>query len=221
MNDYVNQRVAMVDCQIRPSDVTKYPIIAAMLEIPLEEFVPESTRPIAYAGMDIPLVNLPDRRRYLLDRRVLAKMLDALDIRSDEFVLDIGSGMGYSAAIIARMAEGVVALEDDESMAEIAERNFSRFAVDNAVSLVGSLTEGAPKHGPYDVITIQGGVEEIPELIIRQLREGGKIGCIFARQEPGECRVGIRRGAAIDWRMAFNADAPILPGYSAAKEFVF
>ena len=217
MTDFTKQRIAMVDSQIRPSDVTKYPIISAMLEIPLEDFVPDSCRQIAYAGTDTALAE----RRVLLDRRVLAKMLNELDIRSDEFVLDIGSGMGYSAAVISRMAEGVVALEEDVGMAEIAEGNFTRFSVDNAVSITGPLTEGAPKHGPYDAITIQGGVEVIPIAIIQQLKEGGKMGCIFAGRQPGECRVGMRRGNGIVWRTVFNADAPVIPGYEKQKEFVF
>ncbi len=217
MTDFDRQRIAMVDSQIRPSDVTKYPIISAMLEIPLEEFVPDASRQIAYAGMDIHLSD----RRVVLDRRVLAKMLNELNIRPDEFVLDIGCGMGYSSAIIARMAEGVVALEEDAGMAETAESNFARLSVDNAVSQVGPLAEGAPRHGPYDVITVQGGVEFIPDKIISQLKEGGKIGSIFCKRQPGECRVGIRRGSVIAWRMVFNAEAPILPGYEQKKEFVF
>lgn len=216
MTEFAKQRVAMVDSQVRPSDVTKYPIISAMLEIPLEDFVPDSCRQTAYAGMNTSIAD----RRVILDRRVLAKMLNELDIRPDEFVLDIGSGMGYSAAVIARMAEGVVALEQDDGMARIAAANFAELAVDNAVSIVGTLTEGAPKHGPYDAITIQGGVEVIPAAIISQLKEGGKMGCIFAGRQPGECRVGIRRGNGMVWRTAFNADAPVMPGYEQQREFV-
>ncbi len=207
----------MVDSQVRPADVTKFPIIAAMLEIPLEEFVPDASRQIAYSGMDIAIGD----QRVVLDRRVLAKMLDALDIRPNEFVLDIGSGMGYSAAVIARMAEGVVALEEDEGMVKIAEGNFASLSVDNAVAMAGPLSGGAPKHSPYDVITIQGGVEVVPDTIISQLKEGGKIGCIHSGQAAGECKVGIRRGDSINWRTAFNADAPVLPGFERQKEFVF
>ncbi len=217
MTDFVQQRVAMVDSQVRPSDVTKYPIISAMLKIPREDFVPDANRMTAYAEMHARL----DDRRVVLESRVLAKMLDELDIRPSEFVLDIGSGMGYSAALIAHLAEGVVALEDSAGMSEAAKVNFANLSVDNAVSVCGPLTEGAPRHGPYDVITIQGGVETVPAAITGQLKEGGKIGCIFSSRQPGECRVGIRQGDRLVWRTAFNADAPILPGYEAEREFVF
>ncbi len=207
----------MVDSQVRPSDVTKYPIISAMLKIPREDFVPDSDRQTAYAEMHARLAE----RRVILESRVSAKMLDELDIRPNEFVLDIGSGMGYSAALIAHLAEGVVALEDSAEMSEAAKANFANLSVDNAVSVCGKLTEGAPRHGPYDVVTIQGGVETIPAAIIGQLKEGGKIGCIFSSRQPGECRVGIRQGERLVWRTAFNADAPVLPGFEAERGFVF
>jgi len=101
MIDYAAARVAMVDRQVRPSDVTRYPIIAAMLDVPREDFVPEALRPVAYLGEHVPLAP----GRVLLDPRVFAKLVDALVVEPNDLVLDLGCGLGYSTAVLARMAE--------------------------------------------------------------------------------------------------------------------
>ena len=207
----------MVDCQVRPSDVTKFTIIRAMLDVPREDFVPDSRREMAYVGEHLDIGS----GRVLLDPRVFAKMLDKLDIRSDDLVLDIGCAMGYSSAVISRMAEAVIALEEIEGFTIRAEAAFSLHSVDNAVVVNGKLTEGSSRHGPYDAIVVQGGLEQIPAALERQLAEGGRMGCIFSGGTIGECRIGTKRGDRIMWRTAFNADAPVLPGFSRKKEFVF
>ena len=217
MNEYLQRRIAMVDCQVRPSDVTKFPIIQAMLEIPREEFVPGAQKDLAYIGDHVGLAD----RRVLLDPRVLAKMLQELDVRSDELVLDVGCGLGYSSAVIARMAEAVVALEELEDLAEQAESALANHFVDNAVAVAGRLSAGAPQHGPYDAITVQGGVEDLPEALLEQLKEGGKMACIFVDGTAGECNVGIKSKGRMSWRMAFNAHAPVLPGFEKQRMFVF
>ena len=216
-NDYYERRTAMVDRQIRPSDVTKYPIIDAMLEIPREDFVPDSFREMAYIGDHISIGN----GRAILDPRILAKMLNEIDIRPDELVLDIGSGLGYSSAVISRMAEVVVALEEDEAMSKESETILSKHYADNVVPLHGRLAEGAARHGPYDVIVVQGGFEALPGAIVDQLKDGGRVVGIFASGPAGECRTGIKQGNGISWRMEFNADAPVLPGFERKKEFIF
>ena len=177
--------------------------------------MPDSSRQAAYVGDHVELAD----RRVLLDPRVFAKMLDGLDIRPDEFVLDVGCGMGYSSAVIAHMAEAVVALEEDEKLAEIAADNLSNHAVDNAVAVIGQLKNGASQHGQYDAIAIQGGVQVIPPAIGDQLKEGGRIACIFSGHPPGECCIGIKCGGRIVWRTLFNADAPLLAGFEKEEEF--
>ncbi len=109
MADYQARRTMMVDTQVRPSDVTKFPIINAMLSVPREAFVPDSKREAAYVGENVDLGG----DRVVLEPRTLAKLLDALDIQPDEMVLDIGCGLGYSSAVVARLAEAVVAVEED------------------------------------------------------------------------------------------------------------
>ena len=205
----------MVDTQVRPSDVTKYTIIDAMLSIPREAYVPAAKREAAYMGEHVTLAP----GRVVLDPRTLAKLLDALDIQPTEAVLDLGCGFGYSAAVIARMAEAVVAVEEDATMAAEAQATLSGQGVDNAAVIAGKLADGAPKAGPYDVIVLQGAVEVISDALLAQLKEGGRIGAIFMEGALGVARIGYKIDGVVTWRQAFNAAAPVLPGFAAHRAF--
>ncbi|PWE32076.1 protein-L-isoaspartate O-methyltransferase [Maritimibacter sp. 55A14] len=215
MTDYAARRTAMVDGHIRPSDVTKFPIIDALLDVPRERFVPAGQRDVAYMGDHVDLGG----GRVVLDARILAKMLDTLNIQANELVLDIGAALGYSAAVIGRLAEAVVALEEDATMATEAEGALSDEGADNVAVIVGPLAEGAAKHGPYDVILLEGAVEQVPDSILDQLKEGGRIGAIFMEGALGRARFGIKSGGRVSWRFAFNATAPLLPGFAAERAF--
>jgi protein-L-isoaspartate(D-aspartate) O-methyltransferase len=215
MTDFATRRTMMVDSQVRPSDVTKYPIIAAMLSVPREAFVPAQMREAAYAGEHVALGG----GRVVLDPRTLAKLLDSLDIQGTETVLDVGCGLGYSSAVIARMAEAVVAVEEDETLAAEAQRALSAEGVDNAAVSQGKLASGAPKAGPYDVIVLQGAAEVVPDALLDQLKEGGRIGALFMEGNLGVARVGYKIDGRITWRQVFNAAAPVLPGFEMRRAF--
>lgn len=215
MSDFTARRTMMVDTQVRPSDVTKFPIIEAMLSVPREEFVPAAQREAAYMGENLDL----GQGRVLLEPRTLAKMLDALAIGPDELVLDIGCGLGYSTAVIAHMAEAVVAVEDDAAMVTEAQEALMAVGADNAILHEAPLAEGAAAHGPYDVIVVQGGVAQIPEAILAQLKDGGRIAAVFMEGALGEVRLGYKRGEQVSWRMSFNAAAPVLEGYGRSAAF--
>ena len=215
MSDYATLRTTMVDTQVRPSDVTRYTIIAAMLSVPREAYVPAARRDAAYVGENLALAPA----RVVLEPRTIAKLLDGLDVQPDELVLDIGCGLGYSTALLARMAEAVVAVEEDEAMAAEAQRTLSGEGVDNAAVVTGPLAAGSKRHGPFDVITVQGGVEAVPAALLDQLKEGGRIGAIFMTGGLGVARVGYKIDGAISWRDLFNAAAPVLPGFGAARGF--
>ncbi|WP_095590587.1 protein-L-isoaspartate O-methyltransferase family protein [Actibacterium ureilyticum] len=216
MTDFASLRRMMVDTQVRPSDVTKFPIIEALLSVPREAFVPDARRETAYVGENIDLGG----GRVVLEPRTLAKMLDALDLQPDEMVLDIGCGLGYSAAVIARMAEAVVAVEEDAQMAADAQAALTEFGADNAAVIEAPLAEGAAKHGPYDVIILQGAVEHLPDAIVSQLKEGGRIAALFSEGSLGVCRIGYKIDGEVNWRFAFNAGAPVLPGFERHSAFV-
>ena len=217
MTDYATRRTMMVDTQIRPSDVTKFPIIDAMLSVPREAFVPRALREAAYVGENISLGGT----RVVLEPRTLAKMLDALEIQGDELVLDIGCALGYSTAVMARMAELVVGVEDDADMVAEAQAALSENGADNVVVHHGPLSEGAPEHGPYDVIALQGAVQHLPETITDQLKEGGRIACLFMEGALGVVRIGYKIDGALTWRFSFNAGAPVLPGFEKHAAFTF
>ncbi|KPN63065.1 protein-L-isoaspartate(D-aspartate) O-methyltransferase [Aliiroseovarius crassostreae] len=216
MTDFAARRTMMVDTQVRPSDVTKFPIIDAMLSVPREDFVPDAKREAAYMGENIDL----GAGRVVLEPRTLAKMLDALDIQSDELVLDLGCGLGYSAAVLARLADFVVAVESDESMAADAQSKLSEFGADNVAVIQGEPSEGNAKNGPYDVIIVQGAVEQVPDALLEQLKDGGRMAAIFADGKLGTVRIGYKMDGSIVWRHAFNAGAPVVSGFEAVRAFV-
>ena len=215
MSEFATRRVMMVDTQVRPSDVTKFPIIDAMLSVPRETFVPDDKREVAYVGENLALAP----GRVVLEARTLAKLLDALDVQPGDLVLDLGCGLGYSTAVIARLAETVVAVEEDEALAADAQRILSEEGVDNAVVVTGKLTDGAAKCAPYDVITVEGGVEVMPDSVLAQLKDGGRIGAVFMDGAVGTAKVGYKTGARMTWRPVFNAAAPVLPGFRKAQGF--
>lgn len=217
MIDFARAREAMVDCQVRPSDVTRYPIIRAMLTVPRERFVPDALKPVAYLGEHVPL----SQGRVVLDPRVFSKMLDAIAIGPNDLVLDIGCGLGYSTAVIAAMAEAVIAVEEDDSMAVEAEAALAALGVDNALVETGPLAAGAPQHGHYDAVVIEGGIEATPPAIADQLKLGGRIIAIFMDGASGQARLGVKTPHGLGWRRVFDATAPVLPGFAKAKAFEF
>lgn len=215
MTDFSARRRMMVDTQVRPSDVTKYPIIEAMLAVPRESFVPDAQAEVAYADQNVPLAP----GRVVLEARTLAKMLDALDVRADELVLDVAAGLGYSTAVVARMAQMVIGVEEDEDLASEAQNLLTEINADNAIVHTGPLAAGAAEHGPYDVIIVEGGVEVLPEGLLAQLKDGGRIAAVFMTGALGEVKIGYKSGDRISWRFDFNAGAPVLPGFARAAEF--
>lgn len=217
MIDYQAARIAMVDGQVRPSDVTLYPIIDAMLNVPREVYVPTDMRAVAYVGKHIDL----ESGGVVLAPRILAKILEMLDIQPNELVLDIGVGMGYSAAVIARLAEAVIAVEENAELAGIAETTLSEQSADNAIVHNGPLAAGAAEHGPYDAIVVEGGVETLPDSLLAQLKIGGRIAAIFIDGPNGQCRIGVRTEAGISWDAVFDATAPVLSGFEVEKTFSF
>ena len=216
MTEFTTRRVMMVDTQVRPSDVTKFPIIDAMLTVPREAYVPGALREAAYVGENLDIGS----GRVMLEARTLAKMLDALDIQPRDLVLDLGCGLGYSAAIIARLADTVVGVESDPVLAAEAQHLLSAEGVDNAVVIAGALVDGAVKHAPYDVITIEGAVEVVPEALLAQLKDGGRIGALFMEGALGTVKIGYRSNGMVSWRPLFNAAAPVLDGFRKPRGFV-
>jgi protein-L-isoaspartate(D-aspartate) O-methyltransferase len=217
MADFAKQRITMVDTQVRPSDVTKFPIIDAMLDVPREAFLPDARREMAYVGGPIEIAP----GRVLPEARTIAKMLDAADLERGDVVLEVGSGLGYCTALLAHLVDAVVAVEVDEDLASEAEATLADQGIDNAAVVTGPLADGYAKDGPYDAILIFGGIETFPDGLADQLRTGGRIVGIFMNGPHGEVRVGLKSENRLNWRMEFNATAEVLPGFERAETFSF
>lgn len=215
MTDFAASRVMMVDTQVRPSDVTQLPVIEAMLSIPREDFVPAHRRPVAYLGENMDI----GQGRALLAPRTLAKMVNALDIGPDDLLLDLGCGYGYSTAVLAWMAQAVVAVEEVEELAAEAQARLAGAEIFNAAVISGPLVQGHAAQAPYDAILINGAVEEIPDTIADQLRDGGRIVALFQERTLGVVRLGHKVNGVVNWRFAFNAHAPLLVGFTRQTEF--
>lgn len=216
MVDFTKARVMMVDTQVRPNDVTKYPVLEAMLSVPREEFVPDSRREVAYVGENVEIAP----GRVLLEPRTLGKMIDLLDPGPTDLVMDLAAGTGYVSALLARMCEAVVAVEEDPKLATVAERVLGAEGADNVAVLTGALAAGAQAQGPFDAILVSGGaIDALPEAIVEQLKPGGRVVALFREGQLGVVRIGHRAQNGIDWRYGCNANAPLLPGVTAAPAF--
>lgn len=220
MADFTTARRMMVDGQIRTNDVTDPRIIAAFLAVPREMFVAGPKSGLAYLDIDVPAAD-SSGARCLLKPMVLAKLIQALDLGEAEHVLVVGSGSGYSAAILAHIAGSVVALEEDKALATQAGRLATELGLGNIEAVNGTLAAGWPDRAPFDAVLIDGGIEEMPQALTRQVREGGRIACV--RREGGASKAVLYRCGAgeVSARPVFDASAPMLPGFLAKPAFVF
>lgn len=208
----------MVESQLRPNKVTDEAVLAAMEIVPREFFASPEFEGIAYVDEDIPLGD----GRYLMEPMVLARMLQAANIDSDDVVLDIGCGSGYTAAVCARIGATVVAVESDPRLAREATRIMGDLGADNVVVVDGSLKDGYEAQAPYDVIVYSGAVLQIPDRVLQQLSEGGRLVAVLASEEGcGHVILAWNNQGTISRRIIFDASIPELPGFKQEEKFVF
>ncbi|WP_448205035.1 protein-L-isoaspartate O-methyltransferase family protein [Azospirillum sp. sgz302134] len=218
MSEYAAARLNMVEGQIRPNKVTDQRLVDAMLDIPREVFVPQAARGIAYVDKDIAVGS----GRYLMEPMVFARMLQEVGVDETDTVLDIGCGTGYSTAVLARLATKVVGVESDASLAQRATAALAESGVANAAVVNAPLTEGHAAQGPYDVIVVEGLVAELPEAILGQLAEGGRlIAAVMGDRGVGEVKLYQRIAGVVSGRVLFEAQPHPLPGFEPKPKFVF
>jgi protein-L-isoaspartate(D-aspartate) O-methyltransferase len=227
MVDFERQRQSMVESQLRPNEVTDRRILAAMGTMPRERFVPPRMNLLAYMDESVEVFPARDAApaRFLLAPMVLARLLQLASVEPEDKVLDVGCATGYSTAVLARLARIVIGLEPEPELAEAARRTLRELAIETATIVEGALADGAPKDGPYDVILLNGSVEEIPESLRAQLREGGRLVAILAgganEASPGKAYLFMKIDGEASGLPHFDAGARALPGFSRALAFAF
>jgi protein-L-isoaspartate(D-aspartate) O-methyltransferase len=207
-------RTAMIDSQVRPNDVTDRRLIAAMASVPREAFVPTGREALAYA--DCAVETGPGR--HMMAARDFAKLVHAAEISGDDLVLAIAPGAGYSTVILSRLAGSVVALEQDEAAAATVRKALADSGV-RAEVLTGALQAGAAARGPFNVIFVNGAVEEVPQAWLDQLADEGRLAVVVNEGVVRRARVYVRSGGKTAWRAPFDSAAPTLPGFEKAKVF--
>lgn len=218
MTDTALQRKNMVESQVRPSDVTDRRITAAMQDLAREDFVPSALKPLAY--MDEPIAVAPGRS--LMAPRTFARLLQLADVDAGDKVLIVGALTGYSAAVVARCAAQVVALESDAALAAAAK---SALSAKNVSLASGPLTDGWPAAAPFDVIIIEGGFELLPPQLLGQLSSSGRLVGIDVSGGVGRAvtieTLGAKDNVTTSRRVAFEAAAVCLPGFARSSAFTF
>lgn len=209
----------MVDGQLLPNKVTHAGLIDAMRRTPREMFVPRHLQKIAYVDEDIPLGN----GRYLPEPTVIARLIQAAEVRAQDIVLDIGCGTGYSAALLGNLANTVVGIEQDKNLAREADKLLHDLDICNTVVVQReNLREGYAQQGPYDVILINGSVSAVPVNIMAQLAEGGRLVTVVSSKGNMGCAVLVTRiQGAFSTRVLFDAATPTLKGFEKTEAFSF
>ena len=219
MSGFTTARQKMVDGQVRPSDVTDIRIIDAMLAVPREAFVPENKQALAYLDLDLDVSESAER--FLIKPAVLAKMLQAAEIKEPDKVLVVGCASGYAAAVIARFASQVTATESDTALAAKAKDILGRIGCENVAVRTAAAADGDPANAPYDVILLNGATEIVPERLYGQLRAGGRLVGVFATSQPARAAIVTCSHGDFGHRTLFDAAAPVLPGMERIPAFVF
>ncbi|MBU6461784.1 MAG: protein-L-isoaspartate O-methyltransferase [Proteobacteria bacterium] len=221
MSGFSTARQNMVDCQVRPSDVTDSRIIEAMLKVPRELFVPLDRRALAYLDLDLDVSDAESTRRCLIKPAVTARMLQAAAIQETDKVLVVGCATGYIAAVVGQFASEVTATESESTLAAKARVALAELGMGKIAVQVAAAADGDPAHAPYDVIVLNGATEIVPEILYQQLREGGRLVGIFATTRPPRATIVTHSHEDFGSRQLFDAAAPVLPGLDRRPVFVF
>ena len=217
MNDFTIARLNMIDGQILPNKVTDQRILDAMGAVPREDFVPKALRSVAYVDEDLEVAP----GRYLMEPMVFSRLLQYAELQENCSVLDVGCATGYSSAVLGRLSGVVVAIEESEELGGRATELLAEVGVDNVAVLAGKFDRGLPEQGPYDVIVLEGRVPQVPDVILDQLAEGGRLVAVIGDRGPGKAMLFTRNRGFLGKREIFDANIPPLPGFDSEEGFVF
>jgi len=207
----------MIDGQLRTNDVSHLGLLEAFEAVPREFFVPPGSHSTAYVDEAISLGS----GRVMLEPLVLARLIQALELKACDHVLDIAAGTGYGAALLARLAASVIVVEDKLNLANTASANMHRLRLQNVAVVTSSLANGYAAQAPYDAILVEGGVKTIPESLFTQLAEGGRLAAVqMGRGLIGQATIWHKTGGVISCRTLFDAGVQLLQPFADTPAFV-
>lgn len=222
------QRRTMVDCQIRTFDVTDQVLLARLIEVPRELFLPAELAPLAYSDLSLEVRpgDPGEKPRALLPPLILARLIQSAQIAANDKVLDVASATGYTAALLAGLAGSVVAIESDLALHDMTRANLDRFGLTDVATVRAPLGIGAPDKGPFDAIFINGAVEANLEPLIAQLKNGGRLLAVLRQPDDPTGRAGKavrydRFDGSTSYRILFDASAPLLDAFRRTEQFTF
>ena len=218
-------RFNMIEQQIRPWNVLDERVLQALAEVRREDFVPPAHQGMAFADVQIPLVQPAELAarlgQVMLEPRVDARMLQELQLRPTDRVLEIGAGSGYMAALLAYQAEHVVTLEIEPELVEFARENLRSAGVRNAAVRQADGARDPINDGPFDVIVLSGSVAEVPHRLLQLLRDGGRLGVIVGLQPMMRATIVRRDGDRFDSQQPWDAIVPRLRHFPEPSTFRF
>ncbi|WP_068316036.1 protein-L-isoaspartate O-methyltransferase family protein [Polycladidibacter hongkongensis] len=219
MVDFAVSRTRMVDNQLRTNDITELRLLDAMGEVPRERFVAKGKEALAY--IDECVAENAEATRFLLKPHILGRMVQAASIQPSDVVLVVGAGAGYAVAVAAKLAESVVGVECDAQLVQAASDTLVDLGIDNAAVIEGTLSEGYAQEAPYDVVLVNGSVDEAPKGLLAQLKAGGRLVCVEGQGNAGVAQIYVLSEGVVSERFGFNATAPRLPGFEKEAGFQF
>ena len=218
MFDFAQARQKMVDGQLRPNRVTNPALLEAVREIPRERFLPPELQRVAYIDDDIPLAN----GRAMLEPLVVCRLIQATDPKPSDVALDIGCGTGYTSALLSRLTSTVFGIDSDPALVQQATANLAGLGADNVVVSARPMHEGLAEHKPFDVMIIGGAIEVLPDALLDQMAEGGRLAAVVTAGLPtGTARLYQKIGGTVSSRPLFDAGCRLLPGFAKPQQFVF
>ncbi len=219
--DFAKARENMVECQVKPGGVRDTHIWDVLGAVPREAFLPDALKELAYMDKDIEISG-----RTLMAPLTFARLVELADIGSDDLILDIACGTGYSTAVLATLGGTVVGLEEDKAAIARGSEILQSLNIDNGVIIHSPHAQGHAAQGPYDVIFINGFVPEIPQSLFEQLTENGRLVCVTQNPEAINggvmCGVCVHKGAHdLVWRNGFEISTATVPGFEKKAAFAF
>lgn len=219
---FATARFNMIESQLRPNRIIDAKILEAFGRIPREDFLGDDQKIFAYSDEDLPV----GAERKLMAPMTLARLIQELNIKPDERVLDIGANTGYAAAILDDLAGETVALETDTGLLRQLRENKRQHGLEQVSAVQGTLSDGFPQASPFQAVLIEGAIQWLPEKIVNQMAEGARLACVVYPEQVmpgtiGTARIYEKKYGLLSERTLFDAAAPLLPGFTIKPKFQF